>query len=181
MSFPNEKEAQELLKKYVSDEYLLHHSLMVATAMKGYARLLNENESLWYVTGLLHDIDFEKYPDTHPKESLVWFKEWDYPEDIIHAVEAHAYGYNGYNVLPSTKLANALLACDEICGLMYAYKKINAIPYKDMKASSIKKRLAEKSFAVKIDREGIYLGCQGLGVSIDEHISNLLRFLSELN
>src|SRR5688500_5194089 len=114
MTLPTQPEAQQLLEQHVADDYQRHHALMVATAMEGYAKMFQEDAHLWYVTGLLHDIDFEQHPDTHPRESLRWFKEWNYPEELIHAVEAHAYGYHGYTTLPRTKLAAALLACDEI-------------------------------------------------------------------
>src|SRR3989338_4442997 len=180
MALPKREEAQALLEKHVKDEYQKYHAGMVATAMTGYAVIYNEDPDLWYITGLLHDIDFEEHPNAHPAESLKWFAEWGYPEELIHAVEAHAYGYNGFTTLPQTKLASALMACDEISGIFYAYRKLNPIAYSEMKASSIKKRLAEKSFAAKIERETIYRGCEALGVSLDEHIANLVRFFGGL-
>lgn len=178
---PTTEEAKVLLDKNVADEYQRYHALMVASAMKGYAKLFNEDETLWYVTGLLHDIDFGQHPETHPKHSLEWFKEWEYPESMIHAVEAHAYGYNGYTTLPQTKLASALMACDELAGIFYAYRKMNPVPYKDMKASSIKKKFNDKTFAAKIERSTILRGCESLGVDIDKHIENLINFFGELN
>jgi len=180
MTLPTKKEAQELLYENVEDEYQRHHALMVATAMEGYAMKLGEDEGLWFLTGYFHDIDFEKFPEEHPAKAIEWFREWGYPEELVHAVEAHAYGYNNFKTLPETPLASALLACDEICGIFYAYKKLNPIPYSQMKASSIKKRLKEKSFAAKVDRETIYLGCEKLGVDLEEHIQNLIQFLSDL-
>ena len=180
MSLPTREEAQKILEEQVKDEYQRYHALMVATAMEGYAKLFNENNDLWYITGLMHDLDFDQYPDLHPAKSLEWFKEWGYPEELIHAVEAHAYGYHGFKTLPKTKLASALFASDEISGIFYAYRKLNPIPYGEMKASSIKKRLTEKSFAAKIDREGIYSGCEYLGVSLDEHIANLIKLFGAL-
>jgi predicted hydrolase (HD superfamily) len=179
MNLPTLDQAKKLLEEYVPDEYQRYHAQMVGTAMKGYARLYSEDENLWYLTGYLHDIDFHKHPDTHPGESLKWFKEWNYPEEMIHVVEAHAYGYNGFTTLPQSKLASALLACDEICGIFYAYQKINPIPFKDMKLSSLKKRFNEKNFAAKIDRGTITRGCEALGVTIDEHIQNLIYFLAK--
>src|SRR3989344_5743822 len=170
MNLPTREEAKTLLEKHLKDEYQRYHSEMVAVAMEGYAKLYNENTDLWYITVLLHDIDFGEHPDTHPKKSLEWFREWGYPEDLIHAIEAHAFGYNGYTTLPRTKLAAALMACDEISGLFYAYRKLNPIPYRDMKASSIKKKFSEERFAVKIDRATITRGCDALGISIDNHI-----------
>lgn len=181
MNIPNQTEAEQLLQDHVSDAYQLHHAHMVATAMRGYATLLGENVELWYLTGLLHDIDFEKHPDTHPGPSLSWFKEWNYPAELINAVEAHAYGYNNFKRKPETNLDAALLACDEISGIFYAYKQINPVPYADMKVSSIKKRLKEKAFAAKIDRDTIYLGVEKLGIELDEHIENLIRFFSSLD
>ena len=178
MNFPTRDEAQNILEKYTKDEYLLHHAQMVAAAMEGYGKLLGEDEDLWYVTGLLHDLDFDMYPEVHPAQSVARFKEWGYPDELIYAIEAHAYDYSDPSMKPKTKLASALLACDEISGIFYAYKKLNPIPYSEMKVSSIKKRLAEKTFAAKIDRSTIYLGCDTLGVVLDEHIGNLVNFFS---
>ena len=188
MPLPTRKEAQTLLEKHVKDEYQRYHAGMVATAMEGYAELFGgDNPStslrasdLWYITGLLHDLDFEEYPELHPAESLKWFKEWGYPEELIHAVEAHAYGYNNFPTMPQTKLAAALMACDEISGIFYAYRKMNPIPYGEMKVSSINKRLKEKAFAAKIHRESIYRGCELLEVPLDEHINNLIKFFAKL-
>jgi len=181
MALPTKEEAQALLEKHVKDGYQKYHASMVASAMEGYARIFSEDEDLWYLTGLLHDIDFEKHPDVHPRESLKWFTEWDYPPELIHAVEAHAFGYNGFTTPPDTKLAAALMASDEISGIFYAYRKLNPISYGEMKLSSIKKRLAEKSFAAKIERESIYRGCEALGITVDEHIGNLIKFFGILS
>jgi predicted hydrolase (HD superfamily) len=179
MSLPTPAEAQKLLESHVRDEYQRYHARMVASAMKGYAKHFNEDENLWYTTGLLHDIDFEEHPDTHPAESLKWFREWKYPDELIHAVEAHAYNYNGFTTLPQTPLAAALMACDELCGIFYAYRKLNPIPYGQMKSSSILKRLKEKAFAAKIDRTTIYRGCEILGVTIEQHVANMIEFLKD--
>jgi predicted hydrolase (HD superfamily) len=154
---------------------------MVATAMVGYAKRFGEDEVLWYVTGLLHDVDFQLHPEVHPAESLKWFKDWQYHEDLIHAVEAHAYEYNGFTTLPQTRLAAALMACDEISGIFYAYRKLNPVPFGDMKVSSIIKRFKETNFAAKIKRSDIERGCSLLGVSIEEHVQNLIQSFTELN
>lgn len=135
---------------------------------------------LWYVTGLLHDLDFQEHPETHPAPSLQWFKDWGYPGSLVHAVEAHAYGYHGFTTLPQTPLAAALVACDEMTGIFYAYRKMNPVRYGEMKASSLKKKFKDPGFAAKIDRATIQLGCDKLGVSLDDHIANLIRFLAPL-
>ena len=177
---PTKEVAAALLRQHVNDPYQLLHAGMVAAAMEGYALQLNEDPPLWYLTGLLHDIDFQEHPETHPAPSLQWFKDWGYPDSLIHAVEAHAYGYHGFVTLPQTKLAEALVACDELTGIFYAYRKMNPVPYGDMKASSIRKKFKDPGFAAKIDRSTIQLGCDKLGVPLDEHIANLIRFLAPL-
>ena len=181
MNYPTQQQAHGVLEQHVQDQYQRYHARMVATAMAGYAELYNEDPDLWYATGLLHDVDFEEFPDKHPAVALGWFREWGYPEELIHAVEAHAYGYNGFTTLPQTKLAAALLACDEMSGIFYAYLKINPQPFGQMKPSSIRKRFNEKNFAAKIDRSIILRGCEALGVGLDEHVDNLIRFLGELD
>ena len=178
---PTRDEAQKVLEKYTKDEYLLYHAKMVATAMEGYGKQFGQDADLWYITGLLHDLDFDMYPDVHPAQSVAWFKEWGYPDELIYAIEAHAYDYSDSNIRPKTKLASALLACDEISGIFYAYKKLNPIAYGAMKVSSIKKRLAEKAFAAKIDRSTIYFGCDTLGVTLDGHTASLIKFFSTLD
>ncbi|SDR73644.1 hypothetical protein [Opitutus sp. GAS368] len=143
-------------------------------------RSVAEDPLLWHLTGLLHDLDYEEHPGTHPAPSLQWFKDWGYPPELIHAVEAHAYGYHGFTTLPQTKLAAALVATDELCGIFYAYRKMNSVPYGQMKPGSIRKKFKDPGFAAKIDRATIQLGCDKLGVSLDDHIANLVRFLGPL-
>ena len=172
--------ATALLHEHVQDEYQRHHALMVATAMEGYAAQFGEDALLWYLTGLLHDIDFQEHPETHPAPSLQWFKDWGYPDTLIHAVEAHAYGYHGFTTLPETKLAAALVATDELTGIFYAYRKMNPVRYGEMKPGSIKKKFKDPGFAAKIDRATIQLGCDKLGVPLDDHIANLVRYLAPL-
>lgn len=180
MNLPSKAAAKILLEKHVQNDYQRYHALMVGTAMEGYAKVYEADPLLWFLTGYLHDLDYDQYPDTHPAKSLEWFKEWNYPADFIHAVEAHAFGYNGFTTMPESRLAAALIACDEISGIFYAYRKINPIPYVEMKAKSIRKRLKEKAFAAKIDRETIYMGCEKLGVSVEDHVVNLIGFFGAL-
>ncbi len=180
MNLPTKDAATTLLHAHVTDDYQRHHALMVATAMEGYAPQFGEDPLLWYLTGLLHDLDYEEHPATHPAPSLQWFKGWGYPPELCHAVEAHAYGYHGFTTLPETKLAAALVATDELTGIFYAYRKMNPVPYGQMKAGSIKKKFKDPGFAAKIDRATIQLGCDKLGVPLDDHIANLVRFLAPL-
>jgi len=181
MTLPTKDEARTLLHKYVTDDYQRHHAEMVVTTVAGYATKYNADEHLWWLTGYLHDIDYELHPDKHPGPSLEWFKDWQYPEELIHAIEAHANGFNGFTTKPENDLARVLIACDEICGIFYAYQKLNPIPYGEMKASSIKKRLKEAKFAPGISRPHIYDAVDSLEISLEEHIENLISALKKLD
>ena len=180
MSLPTRDESIELLHKHVTDTYQRYHALMVGTAMEGYAKLRGEDPELWFLTGYLHDLDYDQYPAEHPGPSLQWFHDWSYPDELIHAVEAHANGFNGFTTKPETDLAKALIACDEICGIFYAYHKLNPIPFGEMKAKSIKKRLKERKFAPGIDRDHILNGVADFGITIDEHVEHLINSLGTL-
>lgn len=181
MHYPLTREqARELLHQYVIDPYQRLHAQMVAVAVESYADRFGGDAELWWLTGYLHDLDYEQYPAEHPGPSLHWFAEWSYPEELIHAVEAHANGFNGFTTPPASDLARTLIACDEICGIFYAYQKLNPIPYNEMKVSSIKKRLREAKFAPAIDREHIYPAVEALGVTLDAHIAQLLTALASL-
>ena len=181
MSLPTKHEARALLATYVNDTYQRFHAEMVGRAVEGYAEKLGADTELWWLTGYLHDIDYDKHPTEHPGPSLTWFAEWGYPDTLIHAVLAHADGFNGFTTPPETPLAHALLACDEICGIFYAYQKLNPIPFGDMKASSIKKRFLDERFAPGINRNHIKKAVTGFNLTIDEHIAHLITFLSALD
>lgn len=181
MSLPTREEAKKLLEEHVQDEYQRYHALMVGTAMEGYAEKLGEDVELWFLTGYLHDIDYDQHPTEHPGPSLQWFADWGYPQALIDAVECHALGFNGFDRAPVTQLDKALRACDEICGIFYAYQKLNPIPFSEMKVSSIKKRLKESKFAPGIDRQHIYESVDDLGVTIDDHIELLIKSFAKLD
>lgn len=174
------QEAQNILEEHVKDEYQRYHAQMVAAAVEGYAKKFGENADEWYLTGLLHDVDYEEHPDTHPGPSMKWMAEWGFSDEMLHAVEAHAYGYNGYTTMPENKLAATLMACDELCGIFYAYKKVNPAPYGEMKAKSIIKRFKEEKFAPKIKREDIIRGVESLGVTLEDHVADMINFLSDI-
>ena len=180
MPMPIRDEARTLLTTHVTDPYQRFHAEMVGAVLAGYAVKFGEDAELWWLTGYLHDIDYEEHPKEHPGPSLAWFSEWNYPRELIHAVEAHADGFNGFTTKPETLLARALFACDEICGLIYAYQKLNPVPFSDIKVSSIKKRFNEPKFAPGINREHIQIAVDALAITLDDHITNLISYLGNL-
>ncbi len=152
MPLPSRQQSQTLLEKYIENEALRHHCYMVAEAMQAYAQILNQDEELWYQTGLLHDLDWEKYPDEHPNKAVAEFLT-DYPTELIQAVKAHAPGRTG--VKPEQPLERHLFACDELSGFIHAYSLMRPEGFLGMKAGKVKKRLKDKSFAANVSRDDI--------------------------
>jgi len=164
--------ALELLKKHISDEMLRHHSLMVAEAMAAYAQKLGENSDFWYVTGLLHDLDWQSHPEEHPFKAVNdWLK--DYPNELKRAILAHAPGIT--KVEARTAIERYLFACDEICGLMNAVALMRPNRFVDMKVKSVTKKIKDKSFAANISREDIKQGFLLINKTPTEHIEFLIN------
>lgn len=180
-SLPTRAQAHKLLEQYVQEPYQRLHATMVAQAMELYAKEYGEDEDLWYITGLLHDLDYDKHPDDHPNESLAWFEEWEYPQELIDAISAHAYGSKRTDTPPQTKIDYALIACDELSGLLYAYSLMRPTGFDGMKAKSVKKKFKDKNFAAKIDREEIMMGVEGLGVELGDHMTKLIGVFNEMD
>ena len=174
MSLPTREEALKLLEQHVQEPYQKLHAKMVARAMERVAADYNENADLWYITGLLHDLDYNEFPDAHPNESLKWFTEWKYPEALTHAVAAHAQSSGRTEVHPKTQIDFALIACDELSGLLYAYSLMRPTGFDGMEAKSVLKKFNDKAFAAKIDRAEIMTGVEGLGLDLKEHMQKLI-------
>jgi len=174
---PSVAEAEAKLVENIKEPYLQLHSRMVAKAMKAYASKFQEDENLWYITGLIHDLDYEQFPSEHPARSLEWFEQWGYDPRLIHAVAAHAI--SNPRVKPETNMAKALIAIDELAGLLYAYSLMRPDGFKGMEAKSAMKKFKDKAFAAKIDREEIKYGVTELGIDLKEHISNLITIYNE--
>src|SRR5580700_4673294 len=164
-----------LLTEFTQSESLRKHALSVEACMRAYARKLaagsKEQEELWGVVGLLHDFDYEKYPslDDHPYKGNEILKERGYPEDIRKAIMSHAE-YTG--VTRDTPMEKALFACDELAGFITAVALIK--PGKslaEVDTKSVRKRMKDKAFARKVNRDDIVNGAADLGVDLDEHIA----------
>ncbi len=168
---PTRADAWALMTTHVKQESLRRHMLAVEAAMRAYARKFGEDEEQWGITGLLHDCDYEEYPDLHEhtQVSAQWLREDGYDEAIIHAILAH----NDINAVPrDDRLAKGLVACDEITGLISAASLMR--PDKSimgLEVPSVRKKMKDKSFARAIKREDITNGAADLGVDLDDHIA----------
>ena len=162
----------KLLESHIHTEALRHHSRMVAQAMEAYAKKLGENEELWYQAGLLHDIDWEEFPDQHPNKAV---NEWlaEYPQQLKDAILAHAPERTGKKA--ETPIEAYLFACDERSGLMHAISLMRPNGFSDMEVKSVKKKLKDKGFAANVSREDINRGVELVGISLDEHINFLIE------
>lgn len=171
MNIPTRQASKELLARYISSDALRHHCQMVAAAMEAYAGELGQDIELWYATGLLHDLDWEQYPDEHPNKAV---KELfgEYPAEMKQAILAHAPGRTGVQAV--SLLDKYLFACDELSGLMHAASLLRPNGFADMEVKSVKKKLRDKSFAANVSREDIALGFELIGKTPDEHIGFLI-------
>ena len=171
-NLPSRTESEALLEKHVENEALRHHCVMVAQALEAYANELGEDAELWYQTGILHDSDYDKYPDEHPLRSLGdWLK--DYPAEMRQAIAAHYQLKTGQ--APESLLDKYLLACDEISGFMHAVSLVRPEGFDGMQPKSIKKKLKNPAFAAKVSREDVASGLELIGKTADEHFSFLIK------
>jgi putative nucleotidyltransferase with HDIG domain len=166
----NRADAYALLTEYVTDPSLVRHCLAVEAAMRAYARKLSEDEDKWGIVGLLHDFDYERWPDppNHPLKGSEILRERGYPEDVIYAIKSHAdYLPDCPRVRPIEK---ALYACDELAGLVTAAALVRPNGVTDLTASSVKKKMKSKGFARNVRREDIERGAADFGVDLTAHI-----------
>lgn len=173
---PSRESAHNLLGQYIKEDALRHHCQMVARAMEAYATKLGQDSELWYQTGLLHDLDWEAFPDEHPNKAI---KELlaDYPSAVLDAIAAHAPERTGKK--PQTILERYLFACDELSGFMHAVSLMRPGGFSDMKAKSITKKLKDKSFAAAVPREDINQGAELIDTPLSDHITFLIEVFRE--
>ncbi len=164
------KEAWNLMCEYTQNENLRKHMRAVEACMEAYARKFGENEEVWAVTGLLHDFDYEKYPNApdHPLKGSEILQEKGVSEEIRRAILGHA-DYSG--VPRDTRMAKALFACDELAGFITACSLVRPDRIASLEARSVRKRMKDKAFARAVSREDIAKGAEELGVPLDEHIA----------
>jgi len=183
-SLPSRADTLALMHEYTASESLRKHMLSVETAMRAYAEKLGGDVERWGIAGLVHDFDYEKFPnnahsatDEHPAEGVRILRSRGYPEDILEAILGHAQ-YSG--VPRVTQMAKALFAVDELTGLITATALVR--PSKsvhEVEASSVKKKMKDKAFARGVSREDVIQGAQELGVDLDEHIAFVIQAMQK--
>ena len=177
---PTREEAFELLKKYNNTESLIKHALAVEGVMRYMARKRNADEDKWGVVGLIHDLDYEQFPDQHCKKTEEILRANDWPEEYIRAVVSHGWGICA-DVEPETEMEKVLYAIDELTGLVVTTALVR--PSKsvmDVKTKSVKKKWKDKRFAAGVDRSIIENGARMLGVEIAELITDTSAGMQEV-
>jgi putative nucleotidyltransferase with HDIG domain len=166
----NRADAMALVQEYTQDPSLIKHMLAVEAAMRAYARKLGEEEERWGIVGLLHDFDYERWPNPpdHPLKGADILRERGYPEDVIYAIKSHA------DYLPDcpreNRMDKALYACDELAGLITAAALVRPNGITDLTAASVKKKMKSKGFARNVKREDVERGAADFEVDLTEHI-----------
>ncbi|MEA2374638.1 MAG: hypothetical protein QOD53_1101 [Thermoleophilaceae bacterium] len=172
-------EAWKLFREWTESDSLRKHVLGVEAAMRVYAREYGEDEELWAVTGIVHDLDYERYPDLdtgHPRMALEELRRLGYPEEVIDAVAGHA---TFLGVPRETRMAKALFAVDELSGFVGACAMVRPTGIHGMTPKSVKKKLKQPSFAAAVNREEVRQGAEELGVDFDEHVARVIAALEE--
>ena len=167
----NRSNAFALLTEYVSDQSLVRHCLSVESATRAYARKLGQDEDKWGIVGLLHDFDYERWPNPpeHPLKGSEILRERGYPDDVIYAICAHA-DYLSDRFPRVNVLDKGLYACDEITGLVTATARLRPAGIMDLTASSVQKKMKSKGFARGVNRDDVVRGAADFGVDLTEHI-----------
>jgi putative nucleotidyltransferase with HDIG domain len=171
------QDAWAIVTEHTAGESLRRHMLAVEAAVRGYARLWGENEEDWGIVGLLHDFDYERWPDqeNHPFRGVEILRERGYPEWVTRAILSHAE-YSG--VPRESRLEHTLYACDELSGFVMAAALVRpSRSVLDLTASSVVKRMKDKAFARAVSREDLRRGADEIGLPLEVHIANVIAFL----
>lgn len=180
MKVPNRQEAFDLLTRYTENDSLIKHALSVEAVMRHFARLAGEDEHKWGVIGLIHDLDYDRYPDEHCKITEKILREEDWPADYIHAVMSHGWGICT-DVEPVEYMEKVLFTIDELTGLVATTALVR--PSKsvlDTEVKSVKKKWKEKRFAAGVDRGIIEKGAEMIGMELSEVIGNTIAGMREV-
>ncbi|HUX22212.1 MAG TPA: HDIG domain-containing protein [Spirochaetia bacterium] len=180
MKVPNRQEAFELLTRYTESDSLIKHALSVEAVMRHFARVAGEDVEKWGIIGLIHDLDYDKYPEQHCKITEKILREEDWPEEYIHAVVSHGWGICT-DVEPVEYMEKVLFTIDELTGLVTTTALVR--PSKsvlDTEVKSVKKKWNEKRFAAGVDRSIIEKGAEMIGMDLSDVIGNTIAGMREV-
>lgn len=177
-------EALKIMHEYTQNESLRRHMYAVEATMRAYAKHYGEDEDLWGITGLLHDFDYERWPneerkadDEHPTTGVKILREKGYPEEVLHAILGHAE----HTGAPRDSLmAKVLFAVDELAGFLTACALVRPTGLSDLKVKSVKKKLKDPSFARGVNRQDVNRGIEELGVDFTEHVQRVIDAMREI-
>ncbi len=178
-SHVSRQEAWDLLTEWVSSQTLRRHVLAVEAAMRAYAPRFGGDVELWGATGLLHDLDYERYPsleDGHPRYALRELEQQGYPPELVRAVASHA---DFMGVPRESAMEKTLFAVDELSGFILAVAYVRPQGLEGMTPKSVKKKLRQPSFAAAVNRDDLITGAEELGVDFDEHLTTVIGALAE--
>jgi predicted hydrolase (HD superfamily) len=175
---PTRIEALQLLEQWVDNVALRNHMKSVEAAMRWYARQGGANEEEWGLAGLLHDLDWEKYPDEHPLRAVDELRKRGYSDEILHAILAHRGDFT--KTAAESDLDKHLLASDEITGLITATALMRPTGIDDLTAKSVVKKMKDKAFARGVNRDEVQHGVELIGVELSQHISNVIEAMQSI-
>lgn len=171
--------AYELLTSHNRDESHIKHALAVEMAMRYFARYYGEDENLWGIVGLVHDLDWEECPEEHPKKGVEWLQEAGYPEEVIRGVLAHAWDITG--VEPTSLMEKVIYTIDELTGFIIAVALVRpSRSLSDLMAKSVVKKWKDKAFAKGVNREIIEKGAEMLNMPLRELIEHVIQALQPI-
>jgi putative nucleotidyltransferase with HDIG domain len=176
---PTREQAWQTLTQYTKSEALLRHALAVEASVAFYARLYGEDEEFWRAAALLHDFDYEMHPtlDKHPQDGAPILRDEGYPEDLIEAVLSLA---EHLEMPRDNQLKKVLFACDELSGFVHACGLVRPTGLDGLEPKSVKKKLKQPSFAAGVHRDEVYAGAELIGLSLDEHIANVVSAMQPI-
>jgi putative nucleotidyltransferase with HDIG domain len=174
----NRNKALALLKEYTKNPNLIKHALAVEAAMRAYAKKFGENEEKWGLVGLLHDLDYESYPDEHPLKGASILEELGYPQEVIHAIKAHA---DYTQIKRESLLDKALYAVDDLTGFIVAVALVRPSKLAGLTPKSVKKKMKDKAFARAVNRKNLVEGAKALGVEFDEHLDTVIKAMQSIS
>lgn len=172
--------SHDLMCQYTSNVALRRHMLAVEAAMRAYARLWGEDEERWATVGLLHDFDYERWPEApdHPLRGAAILAERGYPDDVIYAIKSHA---DYLTDCPRTsRMDRALYACDELAGFVMAVALVRPDRLEGLEPKSVRKKMKQKGFAAAVNRDDIVRGAADLGVDLDEHLGVVIAAMQSI-